>query len=111
MKRIKWEYEEMVAMVDLYYNFENGTKDNLESELKKLSEKLQKRADSEKIQHDEKYRNLNGLRMIYENIRYVDTNGMKGLSSASQLVYDIVRLYNEDRERFRETLEEFNSQY
>lgn len=76
-----------------------------------MSEKLRKRADFLKIQHDEKFRNLNGLKMIYENIKYVDTDGMDGLSNAGRLVYDTVKLYNEDNGRFRKISHEFNSKY
>lgn len=64
-----------------------------------------------KIAHDEKFRNLNGLKMIYENIKYVDTDGMDGLSNAGQLVYDTVKLYNKDNGRFRKISGKFNSKY
>ena len=111
MKRVKWDIEEMVAMVDLYYNCKNGCISDLNAELERLSKKLHRRADILKIQHDEKFRNLNGLKMIYENVRYVDTNGMRGLSCASQLAYDIVRLYNENNSDFRKILDGFNLKY
>ena len=101
----------MVAMVDLYYNCKNGFIGNRTAELERLSEKLRKRADILEIPHDDKFRNLNGLKMIYENVRYVDTDGMSGLSCASQLVYDIVRLYNENNGKFRQILDTFNSKY
>lgn len=94
MKRIAWNVEEMVAMVDLYYHYKDDKNENIEETLKKLSEKLNKRADFLNIQHDEKFRNLNGMKMIFENIRYVDTNGQKGLSDASNLIYNILDLYN-----------------
>ena len=45
MKRIRWELEEMVAMVDLYYRDKNGEVENLNDELSELSRKLNKRAD------------------------------------------------------------------
>ena len=75
MKRIRWELEEMVAMVDLYYRDKNGEVDNLNYELSELSRKLNKRADILDIDHDHKFRNLNGMKMIFQNVRYADTDG------------------------------------
>ena len=45
MKRIPWDMEEMVALVDLYYRYENGMISNLSKELYDLSKCLINRAD------------------------------------------------------------------
>lgn len=111
MKRISWEVEEMVAMVDIYYRYKNNETANLSEELKALSEKLKKRADILNIEHDERFRNYNGMKMIFENVRFVDTNGEAGFSSASQLVYDIVELYHNKNEIFKKVLDEFKLKY
>ena len=74
MKRVPWELEEMVAMVDLYYRDKNGKVDKLIDELSELSRKLNKRAEILNIDHDYKYRNLNGMKIIFQNVRYADTN-------------------------------------
>lgn len=111
MKRIPWDIEEMVAMVDLYYRYVNGMIPNLSNELHKLSERLINRADILMIEHDNKYRNTNGMNMIFQNVKYVDTNGETGFSSASQLVYDVVKLYKDDYEKFERILTDFNSKY
>ena len=44
MKRIPWELEEIVAMVDLYYRDKNGLLTNVNDELAELSRKLNIRA-------------------------------------------------------------------
>lgn len=111
MKKIPWDMEEMVVLVDLYYRYENGMISNLSKELYDLSKCLINRADLLMITHDEKYRNVNGINMIFQNIRYVDTNGKTGLSSASQLVYDVVNLYRTDRKQFNQILNQFNFNY
>ncbi|MDY2862692.1 MAG: hypothetical protein SOT68_00685 [Oscillospiraceae bacterium] len=111
MKRIQWDIEEMVAMVDLYYRYENGKISNLSKELNHLSKRLVNRADILKIEHDNKYRNTNGMNMIFQNVRYVDTDGETGFSSASQLVYDVVKLYKDDYKKFEQILNDFNSKY
>ena len=70
MKRVDWAVEEMAAMVDLYYNYKDSPNTVLKEALLILSQKLNKRADIFGIEHDEKYRNYNGMKMIFENIRF-----------------------------------------
>ena len=98
----------MVAMVDLYYQYKSGKVRDLKKSLSMLSQKLIKRAEFLQIPHDEKYRNINGMHMIFENVRYVDTNGQEGLSGASTLVYEIIKLYKENPFIFQAILKEFN---
>ena len=83
----------MVAMVDLYYRDKNGLVENISDELKELSRKLNKRADALGIDHDEKYRNYNGMKIIFQNVRYADTDGEEGMANTSQLIYDVIDLY------------------
>ena len=111
MIRIKWALEEMVAMVDLYFRNKAGLIDDMEIEYVMLSDALIKRADSLGVKHDEKYRNINGMKMIYQNVRFVDTNGQDGLSSKSKMVKNAVTLYRTDKVRFDEILAEFQKKY
>ena len=111
MKRIKWDIEEVVAMVDLYFRFENGEFADLNEELKNLSEKLNRRADVLGIVHDEKFRNLNGMKCIFQNVRYFATDGETGLSNGSQLHSEVVELYLNDRKIFDKILKNFNEKY
>lgn len=111
MKRIRWELEEMVAMVDLYYRDKNGEVDNLNYELSELSRKLNKRADILDIDHDHKFRNLNGMKMIFQNVRYADTDGEEGMANTSNLIYDTIDLYNKKHDYFTIILNKFNDNY
>ena len=111
MQRIKWTIEEVVAMVDIYFRYENGEIDDLNSELIRLSETLNKRADILNIKHDNKFRNFNGMKCIFQNVRYVATNGEVGLSSASKLHYDVIDMYHNEKEKFDGILEEFHQKY
>lgn len=111
MKRIKWDIEEVVAMVDLYFRFENGEIADLNEELKKLSEKLNLRADVLGIAHDEKFRNLNGMKCIFQNVRYFATDGEAGLSNGNKLQGEVVDLYLYDRKNFDKILKNFNDLY
>ena len=111
MKRIDWTVEEMVAMVDLYYRYKADEITDLEEKLAELSRKLVHRAEMLHIDHDEKYRNINGMRMIFENVRYIDTNGLEGLSGSSRMVNEIVKIYHENRIVFDMILKDFNKNY
>lgn len=111
MKRVDWAVEEMAAMVDLYYNYKDSPNTVLKEALLILSQKLNKRADIFGIEHDEKYRNYNGMKMIFENIRFIDTSGEKGLSCTSQLMQGVVALYHNNRYIFDKIIDEFNIKY
>lgn len=111
MKRIKWTLEEVVAMVDIYFRYSNGQIEDLNAELIRLSEILNRRADILNIPHDDKFRNFNGMKCIFQNVRYVATDGEIGLPSASKLHYIVIDMYNNERERFDRILEEFYLKY
>lgn len=111
MKRIKWDLEEAVAIVDIYFRFENGLISDLDVELMKLSRTLNRRADILGIVHDEKFRNLNGMKCIFQNVRYCATDGEVGLSNVSQLHQRTVELYFNDRKSFDEILNRFRENY
>lgn len=111
MKRVDWAVEEMAAMVDLYYKYKNSPNSVLKEALLLLSQKLNRRADIFGIDHDEKYRNYNGMKMIFENIRFIDTSGEKGLSCTSQLMKGVVDLYHNNSYIFNKIIDEFNIKY
>lgn len=48
-----------------------------------LSKAFVERAERLGIEHDEKYRNLNGMKMMFQNVAYVASNGDHGMSAAS----------------------------
>ncbi len=89
MIRVKWQLEEIVALVDLYKRTVCLDKAARVTEIEKLSILLNRRADVLGIKRDEKYRNITGITMMYENVRYVATNGEKGLSAANKLIYEV----------------------
>lgn len=109
--RIKWDIEEMIALVDIFFLYKYGKITDLDRELTKLSLVLIRRADMLGIKHDEKYRNANVIRMIFANIQYVDSKGKEGMSGAGAIVYYAYYMYKVDRVRFREILDEFESKY
>lgn len=89
MIKVNWDVEELVALVDVYERESSGLLQDLSEELESLSNVLVKRVDLLGIGHDEKYRNLNGLKMMYQNLQYVMSDGERGLSRASRAMYDV----------------------
>ena len=102
MKRNKtWDFEEMVAMVDIYMRHKNGTNTRtLKEDLEDLSIALNKRADMLGIEKGENYRNYNGMNMIYHNLR----NG-------SKLMFKVLDFYKEHHAEFETLLKHFNDNY
>ena len=68
MLRVNWDIEELVAIVDICLHREGKTPDIISAELEELSLALNLRADKLGIIHDDKYRNLNGMNMTYQNV-------------------------------------------
>lgn len=113
MKRNKtWDFEEMVAMVDIYMQHKNGTNTRtLKEDLEDLSIALNKRADMLGIEKGENYRNYNGMKMIYLNLMSADTNGEKGLRNGSNLMFKVLDFYEKHHAEFETLLKHFNDNY
>lgn len=111
MKRVEWAIEEMVAIVEIYFKSKLSDNYDIKDELLNLSKRLNKRASILGIEHDEKYRNYSGMKKMFENIHYIDTNGEKGLSSSSTLMKEVVDLYHSNNYIFEQIVKDFNSKY
>ena len=110
MIKVNWDVEELVALIDVYRR-SNTDGFAIDEELESLSEKLVRRANILRIAHDEKYRNYNGMKMMYQNVVYIATNGSQGLSAASSSMQKVYELLNSNPEVFEMILKEFNSRY
>ena len=111
MRKVRWEIDEAVAIVNLYYKYKNNLISDLETELRTLSQMLNKRADILGIEHEDKYRNYTGVKMIFYNVQYVDTNGEDGLSCASQMIHQAVEMYKNNKDDFLKILNAFENRY
>ena len=110
MIRVRWELEEAVALFDLY--FKNGASLSIpEEELLEISKAYHNRANQLGLVVDDKFRNLNGLKMQIGCIHYVVTEGRSGLSGASSLFYKTYDLFRSDPVRFREIADSFHKRY
>ncbi|MBR4643032.1 MAG: hypothetical protein IKO74_10020 [Selenomonadaceae bacterium] len=51
------------------------------------------------------------MQCIFENIKYVATDGKEGLSNVSKLHRTVIDIYHNERERFNEILNDFGQKY
>lgn len=111
MIKVPWDVEELVALIDLYRKSAILKTFDLESELQILGDRLKKRADKLGITHDEKFRNYNGMKMMYLNIVYLATDGKYGLSATSIRMQKVYSLLLSNPDVFDMILEDFNHKY
>lgn len=98
--RVPWDEDETILLVDLYCHTKDMEKLKAENYATAFVEMLKVRAVSLGMMVDDKYRNLAGIKMKLQNIRYLMTNGELGLSGCSKLEKRIVDLYQTDQELF-----------
>lgn len=110
MIRVKWEFEEAVALFDLYFRCGKSLNVPLE-ELEKLSLCYNNRAKSLGLHVDEKFRNIAGIKLQLACVHYVVTDGNSGMSNASKLFYDTYKFYQEYPDAFKIILKHFNVEY
>jgi hypothetical protein len=108
----KWDFEEMVAMVDIYMRHKNGTNtQTLDEDLKELSIALNKRADMLGIEKGDNFRNLNGMKLIYQNVKGTATSGKEGLPHGSKLMVEVLEFYEKHHREFDIILKHFKDNY
>lgn len=111
MTKVGWDVEELVALIDIYRRSEGKTRDTIDEELMNLSMILNKRAERLEIAHDEKFRNLNGMKMMFQNVVYIATNEQQGLSSVSIPMRKVYEMLAVAPEVFELILNEFETRY
>lgn len=111
MNRVKWDVEELVALICVYDRVLNEQIVDLDSELQSLSIALKRRADILHIPHDSTYRNHTGVKMIYQNLQYVASGETAGLSNASKAMYAVYEMYQKCPVVFKLIAEEFTRNY
>lgn len=72
---------------------------------------LERRAQRLHIAHDEKFRDMNGMRLMYQNVTYVATDGQQGMPAASTWMRKVWGLLQKAPEVFEMILLEFTRRY
>ena len=111
MIKVNWDVEELVALIDIYRRSAGKSTDQINAELLELSNALVARANRLGIVHDEKFRNLNGMKMMFQNVNYIATNGERGMSAASASMRKIYGMLSTSPEAFDLILAEFVQRY
>jgi len=111
MLKVNWDVEELVALIDVYRSSGNMSAATIDDKLSALAERLIKRVDKLGIVHDKKFRNLNGMRMMFQNVVFIATEGKQGLSAASTSMQKVYSLLLSNPEVFEVILAEFNRKY
>ena len=111
MIRVSWDIEELVALEWVCLRSKEMTSAELSDELKHLSAALNRRADAIGIEHDKKFRNYNGMKLCYQNMTYILTDGKKGLPNANRNMYDVYDLWKNDHSQYMAILEGFIEKY
>lgn len=102
-KQPKWNKYETILLMDTFINIEKGMKKR-QIAILELSNCLRDYAINNGLKINEKYRNLSGISMKLENIRYIYTNGQCGLAGYSKIEKEIVSLYLEKPTAFKDML-------
>lgn len=110
MKRVKWDLEEAVVLLDFY--IKSGCTLNINRhKLEELSLVLNKRAKIKGIVVDEKFRNISGLSMQIGCIHYIATDGKERFSNASKIFFKAYELFESDPSKFNCIAEDFYKKY
>ena len=97
---MKWEYEEEILLVDLYLYSKKNSKNDTDKEIELLSELLNHRAKKLGYNVEDTFRNVTGIKMKLQNIKYVFSQGETGLSAVSEMDSQISRFAIEEPEQF-----------
>lgn len=111
MVKVNWDVEELVALIDVYRKSEGKPVAQIDNELLILSKAFVLRAKRLGIEHDEKYRNMNGMKMMFQNVVYVASNGESGMSAASSSMRKVYDMLSSSPEVFELILNEFTKRY
>ena len=110
MIKVKWDIAEAVVLLDAYMKA-GGTPEVSEDTLLRLSDMYKKKATEYGIEHDEKFRNLTGLKMQLQCVRYVVTEGKEGMANASKVFYEAYDLFKNNRSTFDWIKDDFYRRY
>lgn len=106
MKRVIWDEEEAALLVDTYRRIQ-ATPSQKNELLHQLSDVLRKRAVSKGLEINERFRNFNGMKLQYELLRYLMTDGEQGLSeNIAKTIAEVAELYRSEPEKFNKILRE-----
>ena len=99
-----WDKYEVALLISAYVRIKSGKEEKI-AELKRLSEKLRKKAENEGLVIDDTFRNLNGMQWQLGFVDCAFNNKSFGTHSPSKMFRKMVDMYQNEREHFDEILQ------
>lgn len=99
-----WDKYEVALLISAYVRIKSGKEEKI-AELKRLSEKLRKKAENEGLVIDDAFRNLNGMQWQLGFVDCAFNNKSFGTHSPSKMFRKMVDMYQNEREYFDEILQ------
>lgn len=101
--RIEWDKYESVLLLDAVISvYENGK--NRKTVISDLSSFLRKRAILNGLQIDSIFRNENGIRMKFDQIKFYFYNDQTGMTGSSKTFKEVCELYKNSRDEYYQLL-------
>jgi len=108
---MKWDFEEAVLLIDLYYNTKLHNRTENENAIFELSLFLGNRATQLGYNVDDKFRNLTGIKMKLQNIEYIASGGEKGLAAYSDMDERAYSFWIDEPSEFHEMVSDIKTKY
>lgn len=106
-ERIPWDEYEAVILFDAFLSVEDGLITRNQA-FEYVSAALRQKAMLRGTPIDQTFRNINGIRMQLDAMKYIYTNGELGLPHSNKLFESTIELYRTNRTAYREKLSEAN---
>lgn len=105
--KVPWDKHEAILLFDAFLTTQEGFITEKEAHVY-VSAVLRQKAMLNGVQFDEKFRNVNGIRMQMDGLKYVYMQGTVGMSHSNKLFDEILQLYKTSRDVYRLLLKEAN---
>ncbi|WP_194611683.1 hypothetical protein [Clostridium vitabionis] len=105
--RIPWDLREAAILLQGLLDIRANKAPRAET-IEIISSRLRSLAVQNGHKVDEKFRNINGISLQMSHLEYALTNGKTGLGPAHKWQYNIIEIFRNDPERYKEMLEEVN---
>ncbi len=108
MKQPSWNQYEVALLIDAYMNIDKHPEKRKDVVIE-LSQLLRDIAISQGRKIDKTYRNTNGINLRLMELRFLFSNGKRGIANTSKLFASMVELFETERDQFNVILNEAKS--
>ncbi len=105
--KVPWDRHEAILLLEAFLTAQEGFISEKEAHIY-ISAVLRQKAILKGLRFDEKFRNVNGVRMQMDGLKYIYKQGASGMSHSNKLFTEVLNLYANSREDYRILLKEAN---